>query len=95
MRSFPTFRAANAGLIAVALTATALTFIAGPAEAATDFSSCDAMHRVFKNGVAKSNAAANRQWRSGHYRPAVKPSVYRANDESDADNDGTACEVTR
>ena len=57
--------------------------------------SCDEMHRVFKNGVAKSKAAADRQWHSGHYRPAVKPSVYRANDESDADNDGTACEVTR
>jgi hypothetical protein len=59
------------------------------------YSNCDAMHRTFKYGVAKSKAAANRQYRTGHYRPAVKPAVYRVNDESDADNDGTACEVTR
>lgn len=32
--------------------------------------------------------------RTSHCRPAVKPKVYRANDESDADNDGTACEVS-
>jgi hypothetical protein len=32
---------------------------------------------------------------TGHYRPAVRAAVYPANDESDADNDGTACEVTR
>ena len=95
MRSFPMFRAAKAGLIAVALTATALTFTAGPAEAVTDYPSCDAMHRTFKYGVARSDAAADRQQRTGHYRPAVKPRVYRVNDESDADNDGTACEVTR
>ena len=87
-------RATKTGLIAVALTASTLAF-AGPAEAITDFSSCDAMHRVYKNGVAKSKKAANRQWRTGHYRPAVRPKVYWVNDESDADNDGTACEVTR
>jgi Excalibur calcium-binding domain len=88
------FRAAKTGLIAVALTASALTFTAGPAEAVTDFSSCDAMHRVYKNGVSRSKAAANRQVNTGHRRPAVRPAVYRTNDESDADNDGTACEVS-
>jgi len=31
--------------------------------------------------------------RAGYGRPAVKPAVYRANNESDADNDGTACEA--
>lgn len=89
------FRSAKTGLIAVALTASALTFTAGPAEAVTDYANCDALHRDFKYGVAVSKAAANRQYRTGHYRPAVRPAVYRANDESDADNDGTACEVTR
>ena len=87
-------RATKTGLIAVALTASTLAF-AGPAEAARDFSNCDSLHRVYKNGVAKSKKAANRQWRTGHYRPAVRPAVYWANSESDADNDGTACEVTR
>jgi hypothetical protein len=80
--------------LTTAMTASTLAF-AAPAEAVTDFSSCDAMHRVYKNGVAKSKAAANRQWRSGHYRPAVRPAVYWVNNESDADKDGTACEVTR
>jgi hypothetical protein len=87
-------RATKTGLIAAAMTASMLAF-AGPAEAVTDFANCDAMHKVFKNGVAKSKAAANRQWRTGHYRPAVRPAVYRVNNESDADNDGTACEVSR
>jgi hypothetical protein len=65
------------------------------AEAVTDFANCDHLHRTFKYGVARSDRAANYQQRTGHYRPAVRPKVYRVNDESDADNDGTACEVTR
>jgi hypothetical protein len=80
--------------LTTAMTASMLVF-ASPAEAVTDFRNCDHMHRTFKNGVAKSDRAANRAWRTGHYRPAVRPAVYRANNESDADNDGTACEVTR
>lgn len=89
------FRAAKTGLITMALTASALTFTAGPAQAVTDFRNCDHMHRTFKYGVAKSDRAARRQVRTGHYRPAVRPRVYRVNNESDADNDGTACEVSR
>ena len=87
-------RTAKASLIAVTLTASALTLTAVPAQAATDFASCAAMHRTFKSGVAKSLVAAHRQERSGHKRPAVQPAVYRANIESDADKDGTACEVS-
>ena len=80
--------------VAAAMATPAL--VVSPAEAnVPHFSSCDAMHRVYKNGVAKSKAAATRQYRTGHYRPAVRPAVYWVNDESDADNDGTACEVTR
>jgi hypothetical protein len=89
------FRTAKTGAIAVALAAGALTFAAGPAGAVTDYASCTAMHRDFKYGVAKSKAAANKQYNTGHYRPRVAPAVYSANDESDADKDGTACEVTR
>ena len=87
-------RSATLGLATAALAASTLV-AAGPADAARDFPNCDAMHRVYENGVARSKAAANRQVRTGHYRPAVKPRVYRANSESDADNDGAACEVTR
>jgi hypothetical protein len=85
-------RTAKTSLIAVAMTASTLAF-AGPAEAVTDFSTCAQMHRTFKNGVAKSRLAAHRQERTGHKRPAVRPAVYRANRESDADRDGTACEI--
>ena len=53
------------------------------------------MHHVYKYGVARSDAAASRQVRTNHYRPAVRTKVYRVNNESDADNDGTACEVSR
>lgn len=90
----PMIAATKIGLVAAALTASTLVAV-GPAEAVRDFANCDAMHRVYDHGVAHSRAAAARQVRTGHYRPAVKPRVYRANSESDADNDGTACEVTR
>jgi hypothetical protein len=85
-------RTVQTSLIAVAMTASTLAF-AGPAEAVTDFRSCAQMHRTFKFGVAKSVAAAHRQERSGHKKPAVRPAVYRINRESDRDHDGTACEV--
>jgi len=86
------FRTAKTSLIVVAMTASTLAF-AGPAEAVTDFRNCAAMHRTFPNGVARSLAAAHRQELTLHKRPAVAPAVYRANRESDADHDGTACEV--
>jgi hypothetical protein len=88
-------RNAKTGLIAVALAASALTIAAGPANAVTDYPNCTALHHDFKYGVARSTKAANKQYNTGHYRPKVAPAVYSANDESDADNDGTACEVTR
>jgi hypothetical protein len=89
------FRTAKVSMIAIALTGSALAFTAGPAQAVTDFTSCSTMHRVWKHGVARTEAAADRQEHSQHFRPAVRPAVYRANSESDADHDGTACEVTR
>ena len=87
-------RSARTGLIAIAMTASVFA-VAGPAEAGAGFRNCDHMHRTYKNGVARSDAAADRQQRTGHSRPAVRPAVYRANSGSDADNDGTACEVSR
>ncbi|HYJ70662.1 MAG TPA: hypothetical protein VEX15_23655 [Nocardioidaceae bacterium] len=77
------------------MTVSALTFVAAPAEAVTDFRNCDHMHRTFEHGAARFDRAADRQVATGHLRPAVRPRVYRVNDESDADNDGTACEVSR
>lgn len=72
---------------------------ANAAAGATVFSSCAKLHRVWPNGVAKSQAAAAYQVRTGHYRPAYGPKarrVYWANYRGrDADRDGTACERTR
>jgi hypothetical protein len=67
--------------------------LASPAYAAKDYANCDAMHRDYKHGVAKSKRAARKQVNDGYGRPAVRPKVYRANRESDADDDGTACEA--
>jgi hypothetical protein len=89
------FRTTRMSLTTAALATSVLALTAVPADAATDYSNCDQMHHTFKYGVARSKAAADKQQRTGHYRPAVKPKVYRLNTESDADKDGTACEVTR
>jgi excalibur calcium-binding domain-containing protein len=43
---------------------------------------------------SRSSAAAQRQVNTGHYKPRVSRSVYRANSNLDADKDGTACEVS-
>lgn len=96
------FRTTKSVLVAVSLSASALA-VAVPAHAAPsevsatsakDYRNCDAMHRDFKNGVARSKKAARKQVKSDHKKPAVRPKVYRANTESDADKDGTACEVS-
>jgi len=88
-------RTTKTAVVALAMTASALAFTAGPADAATGYANCTALHRVYKYGVAKSAAAADKQARTGHYRPAVKSGVYAANAFSDRDKDGTACEVSR
>ena len=44
------------------------------------------MHRRWQYGVAKSQRAARRQVQTGHYRPRVSRSGYRANSNLDADN---------
>jgi hypothetical protein len=87
------FTAPKAVLVAVGLAASTLTITSAPADAATRFANCTAMHRVYKHGVAKSDKAANYQVRKGYGRPAVRPKVYWANQKSDRDNDGTACEA--
>jgi hypothetical protein len=61
---------------------------------APSFDKCDQMHRRWQYGVAKSRRAARRQVQTGHYRPRVSRSGYRANRSLDADDDGTACEVS-
>lgn len=61
---------------------------------APSFDNCNQMHRRWQYGVAKSRRAARRQVQTDHYRPRVSRSGYRANSNLDADDDGTACEVS-
>ena len=63
--------------------------------ASTKYRNCTALHRhYYRYGVARSAAAAQKQVNTGHYKPRVSRSVYRANSNLDADKDGTACEVS-
>lgn len=62
--------------------------------AAPSFDNCNQLHQRWRYGVAKSLRAARRQVNTGHYRPRVSRAGYRANSSLDADNDGTACEVS-
>ena len=71
------------------------TLSGAPTQAATSYANCDALHRHWQYGVAKSRKAARRQVNSGHYKPHVSRAGYRANSNLDAGNDGTACEVSR
>ena len=57
------------------------------------FATCKAMRQTFRFGVARSDAAADRQTSGGFRRPLVSGRVYRKNRRLDRDNDGTACEV--
>lgn len=89
-------------LLAAALVAgLALSILAitTPADAAAGryFANCDAMHRVYKHGVAKSARAASKQVRDGYGRPATSrkaKAAYSTNKSRlDRDRDGTACEA--
>lgn len=82
--------------VLVALTMTgAPTAGAATVGSATSYANCDALHKQWQYGVAKSRRAARRQVRTGHYKPHVSRRGYRANRDLDADDDGTACEVSR
>jgi hypothetical protein len=87
MFAVPTAGASSA--VAIRSTDRALSTAAAPS-----FDNCNQMHRRWQYGVAKSQRAARRQVQTGHYRPRVSRSGYRVNSNLDADNDGTACEVS-
>jgi hypothetical protein len=87
MFALPTTGAASA--VASRSTDRATSTVAAPS-----FDNCNQMHRRWQYGVAKSQRAARRQVQTAHYRPRVSRSGYRANSNLDADNDGTACEVS-
>ena len=82
-------------LAAAAAVVAPLAVSEGAANAVTpkSYANCTAMHKVYKHGVAKSQKAANYQVKKGYGKPKVSLALYNANDESDADKDGTACEA--
>lgn len=88
-------------LVSALLLATPTTIAltaAAPADAAGKYySSCDALHKHFKHGVAKNKRSAKKQVRAGYGKPATgkkAKAVYRTNaSRLDRDKDGTACEA--
>ena len=85
-------KSATALVLSGALVATLAGAIS--AQAARSYVNCTALHRDHRYGVAISAKAATKQVRTDHYRPKVNRAPYLANDNLDADKDGTACEVT-
>jgi hypothetical protein len=84
-------------MAAVAMAVPLLTMTTPADAAAPYFSSCDALHKKWHNGVAKGPVAANKAVRDGYDRPAttaLAKSVYWGNyTRLDRDRDGTACET--
>lgn len=94
------FQRITAGLAVAALATAPLTVAATSAEAARPvkhYGSCDALHRDYPHGVAKSVRAANKAVRDGYGRPSTskKAKQIYANEHNnlDRDDDGTACEA--
>ena len=92
------FKVPTAALAALAVSAAALTVTVPAAHAeGRYYSSCSALHRDFKHGVAKSRTAAMKQVRAGYGRPAygdrAKAVYWRNYTRLDRDRDGTACEA--
>jgi hypothetical protein len=85
----------TAAFLAVTLTGVPDAVAVPNAVVAKSYPNCDALHKKWQYGVAKSRKAARRQVRTGHYKPHVSRAGYRANSNLDADKDGTACEVSR
>ena len=83
--------------VAVAAVIVTLTgAFAAPAQAATPkFKNCTAMHKTYKNGVAKSAHAATHAKPANIRVPKVSTALYAAHRGLDRDKDGVACEVKR
>ena len=89
-------RRISAALIAGALAFGLPVLSAGTAEAAAakEFKNCTAMHAVYKGGVAKPGAKDKRaNGGKAKYAPKVSAALYKANQKSDRDKDGVACEA--
>jgi hypothetical protein len=71
-----------------ALTTVGVSATGAEAVVYKNYANCTALHKVYRNGVAKSTAAAHKQ----KYKPYVNYRLYMLNKGKDRDKDGTACE---
>lgn len=79
-------------LILVALATVAVSApLTVQANAVTDFANCTALNKVYPHGVGLKNAHDHTSG-TPVTNFARKPLVYKANNESDGDKDGIACE---
>jgi Excalibur calcium-binding domain len=85
----------RATAVAVVLGLGASLFAGSPADAATRYANCTALHKAYKYGVAKSAYAATHARPASIRAPKVSSSLYSANSAMDRDKDGVACEVSR
>ena len=85
----------TAASVLAAVTATLAVGVTAPADAATKFANCTAMHKVYAyRGGIKRVGAHDKRTDGGHakYAPYVSTKRYNLNTKSDRDNDGVACE---
>jgi cytochrome c2 len=93
-------RAPTRFLAATAVALAAVACAAAPAEAAPaarTFANCTAIHQVYSGGIAKAGVKVNRtpsgnRALKGHVK--FSTALYIANEKSDRDKDGVACEVS-
>lgn len=95
------FTRTGAVFCAIAVTAAPVAVLVATATDAVAagkyYSNCDALHRDYRHGVAKSAAAAAQQVRDGYGRPSTTRAARAAyatnHSRLDRDDDGTACEA--
>ncbi|MHC3001527.1 excalibur calcium-binding domain-containing protein [Gordonia metallireducens] len=79
------------GFVAAASMAIAPLMAAAPASAATDYANCKALNADYPHGVGQPGAVDSTT-STPVTNFTVDQALYDANDESDRDNDGIACE---
>ncbi|MBD0861966.1 excalibur calcium-binding domain-containing protein [Gordonia sp. zg691] len=79
------------GFLAATSMAVAPLMVAAPAAAATDYANCSALNADYPHGVGEPGAVDSTSGTpvTGF---TVDQALYDANDESDRDGDGIACE---
>jgi len=78
-------------VISVSAFAVVVPAVSADAKPAKDFKNCTALNKVYPHGVGLHKAKDRTSGDPVRNFKKSKP-LYKANDESDADNDGIACE---